>query len=84
MKENWCALCVCILRNVTPEQAFLLLEKNVKFTKNKNVTDEDIEHMIELRKEKTFQEIGDLYGLNPGAVYTRIKRYLSRKAVVNQ
>jgi hypothetical protein len=82
MDENWSALCISILKNIPPEQAFLLLEGNVQKKRklNPTITDEDIEDMIRLRESHTYREIGEMYGLEYHAVFKRIKRYLIKKS----
>lgn len=80
MNENWCALCVSILKNVTPEQAFQYLEeepRNIKY--NSTLTELDILDMIELKKECTYVELGQMYGISANAVFRRIKRYYENK-----
>lgn len=75
MKENYYALLICILKPITVEQGFDIL--NGKFTKRRNmtITRNDIQDMIRLKQSMTYDEIGELYGLGGAAVYRRIKRY---------
>jgi DNA-binding CsgD family transcriptional regulator len=85
MNENWCALCVAILKNVTPEQAFDCLDGKLKNTNfNHGITEQDILDMIELKKNYTYAEIGEMYGISENAVFKRMKRYLEPKETKKQ
>lgn len=41
----------------------------------KDITDEDLAHMVQLKETMTYQQIGDMYGMRADAVYTRIRRF---------
>ncbi|MDI3534799.1 MAG: hypothetical protein PWQ82_1164 [Thermosediminibacterales bacterium] len=73
MIYNYYALMVAIFRKCTPEQAFELLE-NGKLKRMK-LNNDDIAYMVELKKELTYKEIGEMYGLSPDAVHNRIRRF---------
>jgi hypothetical protein len=76
MKENYYALLICILKPVTIEKSFELI--NGKFTKvqNKSIDNTDVKDMIRMKQQgMTYQGIGEMYGLTDQAVYRRIKRY---------
>lgn len=78
MEFNWCALAVAILKNVLPEQAFELMERNVKLT----VSNDDVPDMIKMRQQgMTFRQIGDVYGLTASNIFTRIKKADLRQQV---
>lgn len=83
MDENWCALCVAILCNLTIEQAFDKMD-NFRGKKSRNynnlITEEDSKDMTIMRKTMTFREIGQIYGLSDAAVYRRIKRFKEEKS----
>jgi DNA invertase Pin-like site-specific DNA recombinase len=87
MNDNWCALCVAILCNLTIEQAFDRLENyRTKRSRTYNclITEEDTQDMVIMRKSNmTYREIGQIYGLNDATVYRRIKRHLEEKACLN-
>ncbi len=71
---NYYALTLCIFREVSPDAAFDLLE-----TGKSLCSDDDAEYIMELKKTKTFSEIGKMYGLDPGTIFRRIERYKERQ-----
>lgn len=82
MNDNWCALCISILKEVTPEMAFELLEnpgtqegKPMRYKKNRTITNDDVADMVKLKETHSYSEIGEMYGMSIGAVYSRIKYY---------
>jgi len=81
MKENYYALLICILKPVTVEQSFRMMNGLFDNVINTSITKDDIEDMIRLKQEMTYEAIGKLYGLSKNAVYRRIKRYKEAKAV---
>jgi DNA invertase Pin-like site-specific DNA recombinase len=81
MKENYYALLICILKPVTIEQGFDFLDGKVTKVQNKSIHKDDVEDMIRLKQEFTYEDIGRMYGLTKQAVYRRIKRYKEAVAV---
>jgi predicted DNA-binding protein (UPF0251 family) len=82
MKENYYALLICILRPVTIEQSFEMMEGKVAQIQNVTITSEDIEDMIRMKLQgMTHREIGECYGISEEATYRRIKRYKEKKEV---
>jgi len=83
MDENWCALCLAIIKSFTPEQSFEVLNRKpgIKQKHNKSITKLDVEQMIRYRKTKTYKEIGEMFGLKDTAVYKRIKDYKAKRVV---
>lgn len=80
MEENYYALLICILKPVTIEQGFGLLEGHVSDRYNLAITGEDIEDMIRMKQQgMTHREIGSYYGISEEAAYRRIKRYKAKK-----
>lgn len=75
MKENYYALLVCILRPVTIEKSFDLLDGKITKKNNTSISKKDIEDMIRMKQDMTYDELGDMYGISKQAVYRRIKRY---------
>lgn len=71
---NYYALTVCILKGISPDAAFDLLE-----TGKILCSDDDTEYILEMRTNKTFAEIGQIYGLRPGTIFRRIERYKERQ-----
>ena len=79
MNNNWAALCVSILKGVLPEVAFSILNNPDIKDYGKAFTDEDTRDMVELKKQGlTYKEIADIYGLNKGVIFRRIKRLNKR------
>ncbi|MDF2608898.1 MAG: hypothetical protein K0R92_372 [Lachnospiraceae bacterium] len=80
MEENYYALLICILKPVTIEQGFDLLEGHISNRYNLAITGEDIEDMIRMKQQgMTYREIGSYYGISEEAAYRRIKRYKAKK-----
>lgn len=75
LMPNYLALAICILTKRTPEMAFAFLDGENEKKKRRDITEQDIKDMIELKKTMTYREIGELYGLTEGAVCNRIRYY---------
>jgi ATP-dependent protease Clp ATPase subunit len=76
MKENYYALLICILRPLTIEQSFNIMEGKVTKVQNKWIRKDDVEDMIRMKQYgMTYKAIGKLFGLKKDAVHKRIKRY---------
>lgn len=75
MKENYYALLICILRPVTIEKSFDLLEGRITKKRNTSIRKDDIADMIRMKQSMTYEEIGEMYGISKQAVYRRIKRF---------
>lgn len=80
MHEGYMALLVAILKNCTPEKAWMLLDgKNV----NRKWTRNDIDQIEEYRAEgMIWQDIADIFGTHSETVHN-VYRYWKRKAVIN-
>lgn len=76
MKENYYALLICILKPITIEQGFDLMDGKFSKVQNTAIHKDDIEDMIRMKlRGMTYRDIGELYGLSEQAVYRRIKRF---------
>lgn len=80
MNDNWCALCISILKNVTPEMAFELLDnvgtkKPMKYKKYKTITIDDVADMVKLKETNTYKQIAEMYGMSFGTAYSKIQNY---------
>jgi DNA invertase Pin-like site-specific DNA recombinase len=76
--ENYCALIIAVLKDVTPEEAFLsLYQKRVfKLIRHKKYTTDDIYNMIELReKGVTLAEIAKAYSISIKSVWSILAVY---------
>ena len=83
MKENYYAFLICILRPVTIEMSFDLMDGKITKAQNKSVKKNDVEDMIQMKQQgMTHRAIGELYELSEEAVYRRIKRYKERSLIV--
>lgn len=71
------ALAVCILTNLTPEQAFerVAPESGGRVKHNDN----DIIEMIKLKKTMTYAQIGQIFNISANTVYRKIKKYNQTK-----
>lgn len=78
---NYAALAVSILKNVSPERAFLLLENPHVGSTPRKLSDMEIEDMIRVKQTHTFDEMAEIYGMSRDAIYMQIKRYKQRKGV---
>lgn len=76
MRENFYALLICILRPVSVEQSFLMMNGIFTKPKVKRTIKIDMKEMIDYRnKGLTCEEIGKIYGISTKAARLRIKRY---------
>jgi len=76
MKENFYALLICILKpDYTIDKSLQVMVDGLFKKENTTIRKPDIEDMIRLKQEMTYEEIGKLYGLSKQAVYRRIKRF---------
>jgi len=71
---NYYALIVAVLKGISPEEAFELLETG-KRPKHKKLSTEEVAEMASLKETMTYKDIGTIYNMKPTAVYTRIRRY---------
>jgi predicted DNA-binding protein (UPF0251 family) len=82
MKENYYALLICILKPVTIEKGFDLLNGKMTKVQNKSISLQDVEDMIRMKQQgMTYKAIGELFGLKKDAVHKRIQRYREKVAV---
>lgn len=84
MEENWYALFISIVKNLSVEDSFKAMYYNVKENKNKSPTSrkrsekfmtEDVEKMIELKKTMSYKEVGLLFNTTDENIYKHIKKY---------
>jgi hypothetical protein len=80
MNEGVMALTVAILapQLLSPEQCFERLFTSNRVMKRQKVSDDIVEDMARMKKTMTYKQIGEVYGLNADAVYTRIRRSQGR------
>jgi hypothetical protein len=78
--EGWLALCICILANVTTEQAFRLVVNPEMTGIRRKWTAEDLENIEAYRKEGlSWAAIGNIYN-KPGPSLNRLyNRYRKEK-----
>nr|DAY68079.1 MAG TPA: GcrA cell cycle regulator [Caudoviricetes sp.] len=62
--DGWCALCISILRNVSPDQAFRLFETGVIYEKRK-WSWEDIDDIQSYRDQGlSWKDIAEIFNMN--------------------
>lgn len=67
-------IAICSIEFVLPEKAFSILEE-----KDYKLCDKDTLDMVEMSKEMSYREVGNVYGLDKNAVYGRVRRYKAKK-----
>ncbi|WP_113675892.1 sigma factor-like helix-turn-helix DNA-binding protein [Vallitalea guaymasensis] len=78
MEENYYALMLSILYKYTPDQAFDILEYG-RIKRRRDENKKDALEMVHFKSQGlTYKEIGEMYGITADAVYTRIRRALSK------
>lgn len=82
MNENWCAFCISILKNITPEQSFLLFDNGKLSRNNRSISKDEVSRMKQLKKKMTYAEIGLIYGISANAVFRRIQ-YANKKSCLS-
>lgn len=85
VRDNYYALCICILTEKISEEAFvdigLASKKGIRgrfLAQANHLMDQapdDIQAMIRLRQTHTWKQIGEIYGISDQAAYQRVKRY---------
>lgn len=85
VRDNYYALCICILTEKIPEEAFvdigLAPKKGIRgsfLAQVNHLMDQapdDIQGIIRLRQTHTWKQIGEIYGISSQAAYQRVKRY---------
>jgi len=75
VKPNYYALCICVLSERIPEEAFRIMgvSESMKF----NETDAD--GIWEYKKNHTWQQVGDQYGVSGDAIRRRVIRLREQK-----
>lgn len=74
MNEGYMALAVCILRNVTPERAFRILDGDKRCVERRHWTLEDINEIECLRtKGMTWKQIAQMYNTTKNNIFNVCK-----------
>ncbi|MCS4471134.1 hypothetical protein JQ038_10245 [Clostridium botulinum] len=74
MLENWYALAVAIIKNITIEEAFELYEYG-KINKRKKITKDEAEEIFNLRKEFTPGQIGEMLNKSNSSICHIVTKY---------
>lgn len=79
MRDNWWALMLCILKNITPDCAMNIFQVFSSGSKQKKVlkyvSRENITAMCSMKeKGYTYKQIGELYGISADAAQKRMRR----------
>lgn len=84
MKENWYALFVSIVKDLSVEDSFKAMYHVVNENSKKTSTPrkrseqflaEDVEKMIEFKKTMSYKEVGLLFNTTDKNIYAHIKKY---------
>ncbi len=93
MKENWYALFLCIVKNITPDKAITCIfctsprkeyaKRAIKVEKAKKEISfiDDPVKLIKLKENHTYKEIAKLYNTYPNKIYSNIKNYKEQMLV---
>ena len=82
---NWCSLALCMANEkFTVERALDCISGTQANINRKDITDADTADMIKLRKDCTYREIGDMYGMTESAAWRRIKKFEERLKLATQ
>lgn len=74
--EGWLALCICILKGVTQQEAFTILEEPMRY---KRLTDKDMQQVEAMRNQgERWIDIAAVYGLERTAMQHRYHNWKSR------
>ncbi|KOY64173.1 hypothetical protein [Clostridium sporogenes] len=74
MLENWYALAVAIMKEITVEEAFELYE-NGFINKRKKITKAEAEEIYNLRKIYTPKELGELLNKSDSSICHIVTKY---------
>lgn len=74
MLENWYALAVAIMKEITVEEAFELYE-NGFINKRKKITKTEAEEIFNLRKEFTAGQIGEMLNKSNSSICHIVTKY---------
>jgi DNA invertase Pin-like site-specific DNA recombinase len=95
IKENWYALFLCVVKDITPDKAISSLcfksprkdysKRAVKAENDKKIITyiDDPVKLIELKENHTYKEVAKLYGTYPDRIYRDIKNY-KQQLLVNR
>jgi hypothetical protein len=72
--ENWYALAVAIMKEITVEEAFELYE-NGFINKRKKITKTEAEEIFNLRKEFTAGQIGEMLNKSNSSICHIVTKY---------
>jgi len=76
VEENYYALCICVLSERIPEEAFRIMEgKPVEFDSNA------VEDILRYRKTHTWNQVAERYGTTADAIRRRVVRFQNKEAL---
>jgi hypothetical protein len=79
MAENWYALFLSIVKNISPDKAIgkitgrCVRSSNTKNKEAKYIDDPQV--LMKLKETHTYKEIANMYGTYPGKIFFNIKNY---------
>lgn len=79
LKANYYALVLAAEKDLLPETALATIDPDA--ISRAEIYDAETREMVRLRRQEslTYPQIGRLFGLHYGAVFKRIKRYLTKR-----
>lgn len=88
LEWNWAALALAIIRKVSPEDAFVILERGLRpgqHIKRPDITEEDDREIYRLHavEKVNFTVLAEMYGTTRGTVkgrYAKVKRQIEKEA----
>lgn len=86
-KLNYYALCLTLVADKEPEQAWDLMgidcsSRKRKYSRQEKFSDSEIRAILELRQRyHTWQQIAEPYNMKASTIQRRVRRYLDKKRV---
>lgn len=74
-QENYYALCICILTERIPDEAFKAMQILPTLRKLKET---DVSEILRFKKCLTWKQVGELYGVNDAAIQKRVSRSIKK------
>ncbi|TGE36860.1 hypothetical protein E4K67_17320 [Desulfosporosinus fructosivorans] len=78
VKLNYYALCICVLSERIPEEAFRIMGVADEPMRFKHT---DVEDIWMLKKNHTWKQIGERYGTSADAIRRRVIRFQERQKI---
>ena len=77
--HNWAAFALAIIKPISPELAFRVIEEGPAVIRSLEGRDAINEEMLQLKRSGlTWEQVGAVFGVSDSAAYRRVKRYLAK------